>query len=212
MDKSKITIQTYNKFARRYQDKFMDLDSYNDSYKLFCQLIDNEDAEILELACGPGNITKYLLNKHPTYKILATDLSYKMLELAKVNNPTAKFNLMDCRDLCKIEKKYNAIINGFGLPYISKIEVEKFIKDSSKILNPNGVIYLSVMEGYYKNSGFKGSSSGGKERVYIYYYQEEFINNTLKKNGFSISKVQRINYLEQKNNYDSDLIIIAKKI
>ncbi len=212
MDKYQITIETYNKYAQQYQDKFMDLALYNSTYDIFCKLINKVNAEVLDIACGPGNITKYLLKHQPNYKILAMDLSVKMIELAKINNPKADFQVMDFRNLDKNYKKYDGIINGFGLPYISKIEVPNFIHNASNILKSNGVLYLSVMEGDYDNSGFKGSSSGGKDKTYIYYYQEDFISNTLKNNNFEICEVQRIHYPEQQGKYDSDLIIIAKKI
>jgi len=43
----------------------------------------NEQAKVLELACGPGNITKCLLSKRPDLEILATDIAPNILELAK---------------------------------------------------------------------------------------------------------------------------------
>ena len=106
MDKYAITEETYNKSAKQFQDKFMDMDLYNDSYDKFCKLIDKRNANIFEIACGPGNITKYLLTKCPDFRILGIDLSSSMIELAKINNPAADFILMDCRHIFKIDKKY----------------------------------------------------------------------------------------------------------
>lgn len=212
MDKYQITIETYNKCAQQYQDKFMDLALYNSAYDIFCKLINKVNAEVLDVACGPGNITKYLLKHQPNYKILAMDLSVNMIELAKINNPKADFQVLDFRDIGKNNKKYDGIINGFGLPYISKVEVVNFIHNASKKLREKGVLYLSVMEGNYDDSGYKGSDSGAKGKVFIHYYKEYFIVDTLKKNDFKICDIIRIQYPEQKNKYESDLIIIAKKI
>ncbi|MBC7864483.1 MAG: class I SAM-dependent methyltransferase, partial [Bacteroidia bacterium] len=61
MDKTKIAVTIFNKNANGYQNKFMDVNLYADTFDLFCNSIKNENAEILEIACGPGNITKYLL-------------------------------------------------------------------------------------------------------------------------------------------------------
>ena len=63
MDKTKIAVAIFNKYASEYQDKFMDLALYHDTFDLFCNLLVRENPTILELACGPGNITKYLLKK-----------------------------------------------------------------------------------------------------------------------------------------------------
>ena len=68
MPHHKATIETYNKLAESYKEKFMDLDLYDDTYDLFCKLITKPNANIFEIACGPGNITKYLLQKRPDFK------------------------------------------------------------------------------------------------------------------------------------------------
>ena len=56
MDKYKETFKTWNKVASLYEDKFMDLDLYNNTYDYFCELV-KDNAKILEIGCGPGNIT-----------------------------------------------------------------------------------------------------------------------------------------------------------
>lgn len=68
MNTSKSTIETWDKLASQYQDKFMNLDLYNDTYDLFCSRIVKKEASVLELGCGPGNITKYMLSKRPDFK------------------------------------------------------------------------------------------------------------------------------------------------
>jgi ubiquinone/menaquinone biosynthesis C-methylase UbiE len=70
MDKYERTIKTWDKLAEKYQDVFMDLSLYDDSYDAFCALLQKKDATILELGCGPGNITKYLLIKDQTIKFM----------------------------------------------------------------------------------------------------------------------------------------------
>jgi trans-aconitate methyltransferase len=146
MDKNTITKKTWNKYAKEYQDKFMDMDLYYDTYDLFCTLIEKKNAEVFEIACGPGNITRYLLTKRPDFNILGIDLASNMIDLAKINNPEADFQLMDCREIGKVDKKYDAIMCGFCLPYLSREESEKLISDVSGLLKLNGVLYLSTME------------------------------------------------------------------
>ena len=90
MDNYQETFETWNKLASLYQDKFMDLELYNESYDAFCNSIAKENANILEIGCGPGNITKYLLLKRPNYQIYGIDVAPNMIELARQNNPTAK--------------------------------------------------------------------------------------------------------------------------
>ncbi|PSL47928.1 methyltransferase family protein [Chitinophaga niastensis] len=209
MDKNKTAISIFNKCANEYQDKFMDIDLYNDTFDLFCNNIVKENAHILEIACGPGNITKYLLKKRPDFKILGIDLSPNMIGLAKINNPTAEFQLMDCRDIGKIDKKYDAIMCGFCLPYLSKEESVKLISDAAGLLKSNGVLYLSTMEDDYSKSGFKRSAAG--DQMYINYHQADYLTRALKENGFKIIDVQRKDYPSQDGTKTTDLLIIAGK-
>ena len=85
MDRSQQAAAAFDKNAVLYQDRFMDFELYNDTFNLFCVHVLTENAHILDLACGPGNITKYLLQQRPDFKILGIDLAPKMIELAKVN-------------------------------------------------------------------------------------------------------------------------------
>ena len=65
---SKEIADLFNRWAERYQERFMNVDMYSESFDLFCKEL-KTDASVLELACGPGNITKYLLDRRPDLQI-----------------------------------------------------------------------------------------------------------------------------------------------
>ena len=177
MDKYLETFQTWNKVAESYQDKFMNLDLYNDSYDLFFDLILKINSSILEIGCGPGNITKYLHSKKNDLKIMGIDISENMIELAKKNNPTAKFVMMDCRQIDNLNKKFDAIICGFCIPYLSNKDCKKLISDCKYLLNDNGILYLSFVAGNYGNSGYVSGSNG--DRTYFYYHNLKYYTSIL---------------------------------
>nr|WP_294935422.1 class I SAM-dependent methyltransferase [uncultured Flavobacterium sp.] len=210
MDKNKVAVALFNKLAEGYQEKYMDVNLYGETFDLFCETIKKKHAEILEIACGPGNITKYLLNKRPDFKLLGTDLSENMLTLAKKNNPTAQFQMMDCRDIGSIEKKYDGIMCGFVMPYLSKDETLQLISDTSKILNKNGLFYISTIEDDYNKSTFKKGSTG--EEIFMHYHEAEYLTKALKENNFRILKVDRKEYVIADGTPTTDLILIAEKI
>ena len=210
MDKTKMAVEVFNKRANVYQDKFMNVDLYGDTFDLFCNSIPKPDAEILELACGPGNITRHLLNKRPHFKILGIDLAPNMIGLARINNPEAEFQVMDCRDISTIGRKYDAIMCGFCLPYLSKKDAVKLIGDASGLLNPHGVFYLSTMEENDDNkSGLRISSS--RDSVYIHYHRSDYLTDALKENDFKIIDLCRQDYPTNDATKTIDLIIIAQK-
>ena len=209
MDRYKITFETWNKVASMYQEKFMDLDLYDDSYDIFCQHIEKPNPIILEIGCGPGNITKYLLSKRPGFKIDAIDVAPNMIKLAKENNPTANFKVLDCREIEKLTDKYDAIICGFCLPYLSKEDSAKLIKDCYSLLNNNGILYLSAIEDDYKKSGFESGSSG--DQTYVYYHSKNSLKNRLEENRFKLTNLIQKSYEKNDGTNQIHLILIAQK-
>ncbi len=200
-------IDVFDKNANLYQDKFMNVDLYKESLDFFVDNLNSKSASILELGCGPGNITRYLLNQNPDLKITGTDLSVNMLELAKKNNPSAKFQMLDCRDLHKIKDKYDALVFGFCLPYVTKEEAIIMIHDGAKILNPGGLLYISTMEDDYTKSELQTGSTG--DAVFIHYHQEDYLRETLLKEGFQIAHLSRKKYVDGNGRDVVDLILIA---
>ena len=205
----KETFETWNKLAALYQEKFIHLDLYNDTYDFFCNLMTNQNATILEIGCGPGNISKYLLSKRPDLKIFGIDIAPNMIALARENNPDATFEIMDCRNIDHIQMKYDGIIAGFCLPYLSHIDSQKFIYDTYHLLNENGIIYLSFVECDPGKSDFQASSSG--DRAYFYFYHLVDLTSQLKRNNFDQIKVFHVDYQKSNNQIETHTVLIAKK-
>ena len=212
MDKYAITLDTYNKSARQYQDKFMNLDLYNDGYDRFCTLLGKDNASVLDIACGPGNITRYVLSVHPHYQMMGIDLAPHMIELAAINNPSAYFAVMDCRDISSIEKTFNGILCGFCMPYLSEDECDRLIGDMHGLLHSNGVIYFSAMEGDSSRSGFETTSFSGENKVFIHYHLAAFLLKSLEKHHFMLIDLHRQQYPEANGTFSTDMIFIARKV
>jgi len=209
-DKYKITHDSYNRLAKAYEEKFMDNPLYIDSYDDFCRYVIKKNATIFDIACGPGNISRYLLNKRPDYQVFGIDVAPNMIELAKNNNPSAYFQGMDCRDIHQLNKTFDAAICGFGLPYISKEEAINLIASVSKLISKDGYLYLSTMESETKKSGFTKSSSS-EDMAYIYYHSFDYLQKALNENQFSIVDFFRKDYPEHDGTNTIDLFIIAQK-
>jgi 2-polyprenyl-3-methyl-5-hydroxy-6-metoxy-1,4-benzoquinol methylase len=207
MNTPETPAAVFNRRASDYQDKFMDISLYSDSLDLFCEHVKGK--EILEIACGPGNITKYLLNKRPDFRILGVDVAENMIELAKSNNAAAEFRLMDARDIISLNKKYDGIMCGFLLPYLSKEDTSNLIQNCSLLLKQGAPLYLSTMEDDYNKSGIKSSSYGDK--LFMYYHEEGFLRGALEKNFYQIIDVQRKSYPGSDNTTITDLLILASQ-
>lgn len=208
-DKYEETFETWNKVAQLYQDTFMGLDLYNSTYELFCKEIKNEKASVLEIGCGPGNITKYILDKQPSFILHGIDVAPNMISLAKKNNPSAKFTVMDCRKIIELQETFDAVVAGFCIPYLSENDCEILIHNVSNILNKGGVFYLSFVEGVKHKSGYQTGSSG--DRVFFYFHGQKNIVHQLKTNNFEAKHLIHKTYTRSNNASETHTIIIAQK-
>jgi predicted TPR repeat methyltransferase len=211
MDKSKNAVELFDEYAQRYADKFMDQSRYHDVLHQFCMAINPADARVLDVACGPGNITRYLLDQKPGLKISGLDLSERMLVIAQQANPTADFRLYDARQISGLKQSFHAIVCGFGLPYFNKEEAIDFIAQAARSLHPQGLLYFSTMEDLYENSNWKGPSSGEDRKIFIHYHEADYLTRALDQNDFEILKLKRQAFPEPDGSESTDLIILARK-
>ncbi len=199
----------WSQVANLYEEKFMNLNIYDDSYDLFCDEIIVSTPKILEIGCGPANISKYISNKILDADIFGIDYSEKMIELAKKNVPNGKFEVMDCRDINKIEYKFDAIISGFCLPYLTTKEANEFLSSVNNLLKNEGVFYLSFVEGNPEDSKFQTSSTG--YQLFFNFHLLEDIKLKLKEFGFRDFQIMKVNFERSKTETEVHTIIITKK-
>jgi 2-polyprenyl-3-methyl-5-hydroxy-6-metoxy-1,4-benzoquinol methylase len=207
-DNTEKVTQVFDMYASAYEQRHMQVTTYHSSLDTFCNLLPHRKASLLEIGCGPGNITAYILSKQSSLDVFGIDLSPNMIELAKANNPSASFAIMDGRNIDQLNKSFDSIVCGFILPYISKEEVLQLIINANNLLSSEGIIYLSTMEDDYENSEIKGPSSGKGPSLKMYYYQEEQLLELLTNNGFKHLHTERhpIDGSERE-----DLVLIARK-
>ena len=210
MDTYKETSASWNKVAKLYEKSFMNVSLYDESYSYYYNLIPKGGNEILEIGCGPGNITKYLLKHNPRLQITGLDIAPNMVTLAKKNNPTANFRVMDCRSINTIKSKFNGIVCGFCIPYLIEKDTYKLLKDCNNLLIQGGILYLSFVEGdSYSSIYMKGSTGNG---MYFQYYNLNSLIVILKQNSFEINNVFHEKYTNKDKKTEIHTILIAKKI
>jgi len=192
------TFETWNSITELYHESFMNLKTYNESYDEFCSSIKVHNPSILEIGCGPGNITKYIFLKRPDFSILATDYSPSMIKKAKSNIPEVEFRVLDCREISSVQGTFDGIIAGFCIPYLTQEEVEILLYEVSKKLSKNGVLYLSYINNEPSKSGIITNSIGLS--VFFNYHKKSELENTLNKYNLSIMKTFVV------NNGDSSVI------
>jgi SAM-dependent methyltransferase len=207
-DDKQSTFDAWNKVAALYESRFMDLDIYNDSYDFFLGLL-NQNATVLELACGPGNVTRYLLQHRPDLEITGIDIAPNMIERARHNNPKAVFETGDIRAIKNRTDRYQAIVCGFGLPYLSPEETAALFADCSGLTAKEGVLYISFVPGDPALSGLQTGSSG--DQMYFYYHDPLMIEQQLLDTGWRVHHQLNVPYTHTDGNASTHIIYICMR-
>lgn len=210
MSNANRAAEVFDQYTDGYEERYMDVSRYADTLDRFCALLKPKQAQLLELACGPGNVTRYLMERLPSLQVLATDLAPNMVERAGQNNPKARVEVMDCRSIKKINERFDALVCAFGLPYLSWEETQSLLIDSVTLLNAAGLLYLSTIDGSYANSQAR-KSSDGKHELMMYYYSEDELTGLLLGAGFQVIETAKKCYEDSNGNSVVDLIVIAQK-
>jgi len=208
IDHSKQAAEVFDKLALLYQQRFMDVSAYGAELDSFIDRLPKPSPSILEIACGPGNITRYLLDRLPDARILGTDLAPAMIDLARMNCPTASFEVMDCRNLSSLKQRFDSVIAGFCLPYLNPAEAAELFSNISQLLNEGGLLYLSTIEGEREKSGMKKGSTG--DEVFQFYYPATDLSKWASKAGFRLISLHST-VVQNNVHADTDLILIAAK-
>jgi ubiquinone/menaquinone biosynthesis C-methylase UbiE len=208
MDKTKLTIQAYDSCSANFEKTFMDLKLYKDNLDEFSNLLPFR-AKILDLGCGPGNITRLLMEKKRNFKMLGVDLSQEMINLATRNVPLASFLVGDIRNLSFLEKDFDAVIAAFCIVHLSNEEASNFIHDINCLLKSEGVIYLSCIQG--SNSTYTKTSFSPNHEIFFNHFSEEFIVEALTDNGFTVLNCFNQDYSEPDGTIATEMFFYARK-
>lgn len=211
MENFNLSVQRFDEFAKEYAQRFMDIESYSDSIDAFCSLIRTEKPRILELGCGPGNVTRLLKIRFPESQITAIDLAPRMIKIAREQLPDIDFRVMDVRTISSIQEKFDAIMCSFCLPFLSKADTAQLIAECAELLLPEGVLYISTMEGDESKAGFEATSFSGAAEIYFNYHNQADLQRSFAECGFEISHLKLQDYKEPDGSLTTDLIFIGVK-
>lgn len=211
MENFDLSVQRFDEFAEEYASRFDNVSGYLNQLSYFVSQVKTANPAILELACGPGNVTKFLKSHFPESRILAVDLAPKMIEIARKALPGIDFRVMDVRDISSITEKFDAVMCSFCLPFLSKADAARLIADCSVLLNADGVLYLSTMEGDETRAGFETTSFSGNSEIYFNYHRQADLEDEFENNGFEIRQAKLQDYIEPDGSATTDMIFIAVK-
>ncbi len=204
-----VSVATFSKLAGRYAEKYFDLDIYDRYLERFEKRIESQGASVLDVACGPGNVSAYLAKARPDLHLVGVDLAEGMIEQARLRVPSAEFLVKDCRHIDELEKVFDASAFAFGLSYLTDDDANRFFCSLNATLTDSAMLYLSTITGEPGWSGFETSSGG--DRVYIKYRDGDDVVSMVERAGYRIDFAEVIASPANASKRTQDLILIAQR-
>lgn len=178
-DKNMIAVDTYNKIAQEYDKEFGN--DYSDTPYVDKFLNYLEGKKVLDIGCGVGNLTKYIMDKG--FNVEGIDLLKEILNIAKQKYSDIKFYEMNMKEIT-LRKKYDGIMLAYSLFHLTKKEVIEVLPKYYDLLNSNGKILLILQYGQGERIVNEPLKEGLK--IFINYYSQDEIIEILKNNRFKI--------------------------
>ena len=204
-----VSVATFNRLADRYAKKYFHLDMYDRYLERFVKRIESQGASVLDVACGPGNVSAYLAKVRPDIKLVGIDLAEGMVKQARLRVPSAEFLVKDCRHIGELEQVFDAAAFAFGLSYLTDDDANRFFSSLNASLADSALLYLSTITGEPSWSGFETSSSG--DRVYLEYRSVSDVVSMVERAGYRVDFTEVIASPVNASKPTQDLILIAQR-
>ena len=182
------------------------------------------DAEVLDVGCGNGVISRSLGDKG--FKVQGVDVSEKAIERARMlnKNSNVKFDVISAEQLVADGKQYHAVICSEVLEHLNNPQI--LLTTLRDILKDNGVLIVTVPNGkgprevlvtkpvislQKKNNwtwktlqkvktafGYSGTTvqSAADDLTHIQFFTKSSLEKLAKKNKFSIVRFGKTNFID----------------
>lgn len=201
----------FDRHAERYRDKFMDVGIYDRFYRELCaRLPADRPPRVLDAPCGPGNVARFVLNARPDAELLGIDLAPRMIEIARAEVPGARFAVGDCRAIGALPGTFDAIVNAFGLPYLTPDEADAFFAAAAARLVPGGLLFISTMTAEPARAGWE-TTANGEARLWMTYHGAGPLLARIAAHGFEVLLQELLDSPPGASTATRDLVVIARR-
>lgn len=199
----------YNKHAEGFASKIATKTLYNTSYSHLLSIARLQNS-ILDLACGPANVTEFIVSKNTNIEVTCVDFAPNMIEIARSKFPNADFYISDITNLEIPQKQYDIIVCAFGLPYVQKNKISLFTNSILPYTHNASTIYISCMQGT-DESRLDSMSFANNAEILVHFHSKETIEKALMNIGFSLVSYSEQDYIEPDNSITIDMIFMFQK-
>ena len=207
-DKNKYAIRIYDLIAEDYAKNYDSIGSDEEMIfpNTFLSYLQKGD-HVVDLGCGTGFSASYFV-KHGM-SVEGSDLSSRMIAIAKRNYPDIPFNVADMREYIP-QKEADAVWAGYSLFHFEQTELEKTLKQIKSYLKMNGIFGVVIQEG--KGELERDEPFLPEEKIYLHLYTESELCELLSHNGFAVLECKRKLPLDPNEFPYNKLLAITKRI
>ncbi len=178
--------QAYNIWADQYDsnsNKTRDLEAIS----LRAILPDIKFDNCLEIGCGTGKNTEYLITK--AKQVTSVDISNEMLAKArqKINTDNVQFIQTDIKnDWTFVTKQYDLVTFSLVLEHIENLN--DIFKKASNVISSNGFVYVGELHPFKQYTGTKArfDTEAGQQIVTCFNHNISDFTLSAKQNSFEI--------------------------
>jgi len=173
------TIQTYNDHAKEFDDTRSSF-VLSERIDVFLELLPGKS--ILEVGCGPGRDARVFVDKG--FQVLGTDLSERLLALARKKVSEATFEHMDATELHFENTVFDGVWASAVYLHLLPEDFLIALSESFRVLRQGGVIRFSVKKGDGLIEEEDKRLIHAKRLFYL--YQRKQVEEMTEKAGFEI--------------------------
>ncbi|WP_214110761.1 class I SAM-dependent DNA methyltransferase [Acrocarpospora catenulata] len=139
-----LQAEAFNRIGSRYDDAFPHKEGQIAAGEWLIKQL-QPGARVLDVGCGTGSPTAQQFAEAGC-EVVGLDISPVMLDLARKNVPEGTFLLRDVTDLDDSLGRFDAVVAFFVLLMLPRAEIVTALKKIHDVLNPGGVLALSMVE------------------------------------------------------------------
>ena len=203
--------QAYNKWADSYDtdsNKTRDLEGT----ALRQTLVDIRFDTCLEIGCGTGKNTAWLINR--ATRVTAVDLSEEMLHKARYKLRSNKVHFVEAdilKDWTFTERQYDLVTFSLVLEHIEN--VADILQKTGLVVRPNGYVYIGELHPFKQYTGAKArfDTEEGRHVVPCFTHHVSDFTQSADDNGFDVVSLREYFDDDDRNSLPRILAILLKK-
>lgn len=143
MSQDYLNTKTYNRIAVDWDNDHAQDTWWHDGTTEFVARLSPGNL-VLDTGCGSGLGSAYLIECG--LRVVGIDVSPKLIALAERRAPTARFEVMNMRDVARLTERFDGVYAKASLLHIPRSEACGVLGGLVSVLKPNGLIYIAVKE------------------------------------------------------------------